>query len=41
MGLFIIEFSFVENEICEVFNDIMVCIFHEGFYAIFWDFRFG
>ena len=41
MGLFVIEFSFVENHVCEVFNGILVYVFHEGFYIVFWDFQFG
>ena len=29
--LFIIEFSFVEDKVCDVFDGVLVYIFHEGF----------
>ena len=38
-SLFIFKFSFIENKVGEIFNDILVYIFHEDFYAKFWDFK--
>ena len=34
-GLFI----FVEDEVSEVFNGVLVYIFHEGSDGVFWDFK--
>ena len=40
-SLFMFKFSFVENEVGEVFNGVLVYIFHEAFDAGFWDFKVG
>ena len=39
-GLFVIEFFFVQDKVCEVFDGILVDIFHEGFNARLWDLKF-
>ena len=31
MCLFVFKFSFVEDKVCEVFDDVMGDIFHDGF----------
>jgi hypothetical protein len=36
--LFIFKFSFVEDHVCEVFNGVLVNVFHESFDGYFWDF---
>ena len=40
-SLLVFKFSFVENKICEVFNGILVNVFHEGFDAGLWDIKVG
>jgi hypothetical protein len=36
--LFIVESFFVQDKVCEVLNDILMYIFHEGFDDGFWGF---
>ena len=40
-SLFVFEFSFIKDKVCEIFNDVLVDIFHEGFDVVFWDFEVG
>jgi hypothetical protein len=35
--LFVIKFPFVQYQVCEVINGILVYAFHEAFYASLWD----
>ena len=41
MCLFVFQLSFVKNNVCEVFDDILVDILHEGFDGLFLDFKVG
>ena len=40
-SLFIFEFPFVEDKVCEVCYCVLVNVFHEGFNASLWDFEVG
>ena len=40
-GLFIFKFPFVEDKVWEVFNGILVNVFHEVFDTGLWDFKVG
>ena len=37
--MFVFEFSFIKDEVCKIFNGVLMDIFHEGFDAIFWILR--
>ena len=39
--LFVFKFPFVWDKICEVFDDVLMDICHEGFDGWFWDFKVG
>jgi hypothetical protein len=40
-SLFFFKFFFVKNKVGEVFNDVLVFIFHEGFDVGLWYFKVG
>ena len=39
--MFIVKFSFVWDKICEVFDGILMYIFHESYNVGFWDSKVG
>ena len=39
MCLFVFKFPFVEDKVFEVFDGVLVDIFHEGFDGCFWELR--
>ena len=38
-GLYIFKFPFVKDKVSQIFNGILVYIFHEGFNVELWDFK--
>ena len=41
MGLFIVKFSFIQDQVSEVLDGVLVYVFHEGFDVSFGDFKVG
>jgi hypothetical protein len=39
--LFIIQFSFIQNQVSKVFDGILMYVFHEGFDVSFGDVKVG
>jgi hypothetical protein len=36
--LLVVELPFIKDKVCEILNDIMVYVFHEGLDGGFWNF---